>query len=59
MDPEVCPNCEKVVYDAEGFPAGKFYESKKFFHFDFKTLYIYILFAIWMGQIQLKFISYL
>ena len=23
MDPEVCPNCEKVVYDAEGFPAGK------------------------------------
>jgi len=22
MDPEVCPKCEKVVYDAEGFPAG-------------------------------------
>ena len=35
MDPEVCPNCEKVVYDAEGFPAGKFYQKyfnlRKFF----------------------------
>jgi hypothetical protein len=22
MEPEMCPNCEKVVFDAEGFPAG-------------------------------------
>ena len=22
MEAEICPNCEKVVYDAEGFPAG-------------------------------------
>ena len=31
MDPEVCPVCEKVVYDAEGFPAGKLSESFNFF----------------------------
>ena len=23
MEAEICPSCEKVVYDAEGFPAGK------------------------------------
>ena len=23
MEPECCPKCEKIVYDAEGFPAGK------------------------------------
>lgn len=23
MEQEICPNCEKVVFDAEGFPAGK------------------------------------
>ena len=31
MDPEVCPVCNKVVYDAEGFPAGKLSESFNFF----------------------------
>ena len=30
MDPEVCPKCDKVVYDAEGFPAGKLSESFNF-----------------------------
>ena len=30
MDPEVCPVCNKVVYDAEGFPAGKLSESFNF-----------------------------
>ena len=23
MEQEICPKCEKVVYDAEGFPAGR------------------------------------